>query len=113
VPAGDQQDKIREIDTIGQPGGQRVAFKVVDRNKRLAGSPGDSLCHHRADNQTAHETRARGSGYAVYLGQRDIGLGERPLNYSVEMIEMRPRGNLGYDPTERCMFGELCSKLIG
>jgi hypothetical protein len=29
------------------------------------------------------------------------------------MIEMRPRGNLGYDPTKRRMFGELRPKLIG
>jgi hypothetical protein len=26
---------------------------------------------------------------------------------------MRPRGNLGHDPTKRSMFGELRSKLIG
>ena len=113
VSTGDQQDKIWEIDAIGQPGGQRVTFEMVDRDKRLAGTPGDSLSHHYADNQTAYETGARGSGYSIYLGQRDVGLGERAVDHSIEMTEMGPRGNLGYDPAERRMFGELRSKLIG
>ena len=113
VPAGDQQNKIGEIDTIGQPGGQCVTFEVVDRDKRLAGTPRNPFSHHRADNQPAYETRARSGGYSVDLSERDIGLGERAVDQSIEMIEMRPRGNLGYDPTERCMFGELRPKLIG
>ena len=29
------------------------------------------------------------------------------------MIEMRPCGNLGYDPTKRRMFDELRTQLIG
>jgi len=113
VPARDQQEKIWEIDTIGQSGGQRVTFEVVDRDKRLAGAPGDPLRHHGADDQTAYKTGARGSGHSIDLGQCDISLGERAVDHSIEMIEMRPRSNLRYDPTERRMFGELSSELIG
>ena len=113
MPAGDQQDKIGEIDTIGQPGGQCVTFEVVDRDKRLAGTPRNPFSHHRADNQPAYETRARGSGYSVDLSERDTGLRERAVDHHIEMVEMRARRNLGYDPTERRMFGELRSKLIG
>jgi len=113
VSAGDQQEKIGEINAIGQSGGQRVTFEVVDRDKRLAGSPGDPLRHHRADNQTAYKTGARSSGHSIDLGQHDIGLGERAVDHSIEMIEMRPRGNFGNDSTKRGMFGELRPKLIG
>jgi len=86
---------------------------MVHSDKRLAGTPRDPLRHHRADNQTANKTGARGSGYSIDLGQRDVSLGERAVDYSIEMIEMHPRGNLGYDPTKRRMFGELRPKLIG
>ena len=113
MPAGDQQKKKGEINTIGQSGGQRVTFEVVDRDKWLAGTPGDPLRHHRADNQTAYKTGTRGSGNSIDLGQRDTGLDERAVDHIIEMIEMRPRGNLGHDPTKRSMFGELRLKLIG
>ena len=113
MPAGDQQEKIGEINAIGQSGGQRVTFEVVDSDKRLAGTPGDRLRHHRADNQTSDQTGARGSGHSIDLGQHDIGLGERAVDHSIEMIEMRPRSNLGYDTTKRRMFDELRPKLIG
>jgi len=98
---------------IGETSGQRVTFEVVDRDERLAGAPSDPLRHHRADNQTADKTGAGGSGYSVDLGQRDIGFGERAVDHSIEMIEMRPRGNLRYDTTKRRMFDELRPKLIG
>ena len=113
MPAGNQQKKIREIDAISQPGCQRVTFEVVDRDKGLSGTPGNPLPHHRADNQTTDKTGARGSGYSVEFSQRDVGVGERAVDHDIEMIEMCPGGNLGYDPPKRRMFGDLRSKLIG
>ena len=113
MAARDQQKKIGEFDTISQPGGQRVTFEVVDRDKGLSGTPGNPLPHHGADNQTADKTGARGSSYSVEFGQRDVGVGERSVDHDIEMIEMCPSGNLGYDPAKRRVFGELRSQLIG
>ena len=113
MPAGDQQEKIGEINAIGQSGGQRVTFEVVDRDERLAGTPGDPLRHRSADNQTADKTGARGSGHSIDLSQHDIGFGERAVDHSIEMIEMRSRGDLGDYSTKRGMLGKLRPKLIG
>ena len=112
MPTRDQEEKVGEVYLIGQTGGQRVTLEMVDRDKGLAGAPGHCLGHHRTNDQTAYQTRARGSGYSVDLGQRDIGLGECAVDDSIEMVEMRPCGDLGHDAAKRGMFGELRPELI-
>ena len=77
MPARDQQQQIGKLDFIGQANRQRVGLEMVDREKRLAGGPGEALGHHRADDQTADQARARRSSYPVDLGERDAGFGER------------------------------------
>ncbi len=107
MPAGDEQQQIREEDAIGQARSQRVAFEMVDGDERLAGGPGDPLRRHRADDQPADQAGTGGSRDAIDLGEVDASLAERQRHQGIEMVEMRPRGDLRHDPAIGRVLGQL------
>ena len=90
-----------------------MRFEVVDRDERLAGGPGDALRRHRADDQPADQPGPGGAATASISPSADAGLAERAADQSVEMVEMRPRRDLGHHAAIGRVLGELRLDQIG
>lgn len=112
MPAGNQEEEIGKGDIMRQASRQSMRFKMVNRDKRLVGGPCDPLCGHGADNQTADQTRACSSGYAIDLGQRDFGLYKGPGDGGIKVIEMGPRRDLRHNSAKGRMQDRLPVNLI-
>ena len=112
MPAGNQEEEIGKGDIMRQASRQSMRFKMVNCDKRLVGGPCDPLCGHGADNQTADQTRACGSSYAMDLRQRDAGLCKSPGNDRIKVIEMSPRCYLRDNSAKGRMLDLLPVNLI-
>ena len=113
MPAGNQQQQIREIQPVGQARGQRMAFEVVDRVERLAGGRGQRLRRHQPDDQPADQAGTGGGGDRIDIGEPDAGIGERRLDNAVERLDMGARRDLGNDAAERRMLLDLAEHDVG
>jgi hypothetical protein len=112
MPAGNQEEEIRKGDIIRQASRQSVRLEMVNRDKRLVGRPCDALRGHGADNQTADQTRACGSSYAIDLGQRDVGLYKSPGDDGIKVIEVGPRRDLRHNSAKGRVLDLLPINLV-
>ncbi len=90
-----------------------MRFEMVDRDIRLPGRPGDPLPGHCADQEPANEARPGRGRDRVDLAEPDTGLVERPPHQPVEMVEMRPCGDLRHDAAVGRVLVELRLHDIG
>ena len=107
MAAGDQQQQIGEIEPVGQPCGQGVAFEVVDGDQRLARGGGDRLGGHQPDDQAADQAGTGGGGDGVDVGEVDARIGKGRLDDAVQRLDMGARGDLGHDAAEGGMLLDL------
>src|SRR6266404_92668 len=112
MPAGNQEEEIGKGDAIGQASRQSVRFEMVNPDKRLVGGPCDPLRGYGADDQTADQTRACGSSYAIDLGQRDVGSYKSPGDDGIKVIEVGPRRDLRHNSAKGRMLDLLPINLI-
>ena len=113
MPARYEQQEIRKFDGVGKPRGQCVRLEMIDRGKRLSGCPGDAFCRHRADDQPADQPRPGCGGDAVEVVDAKLGLIQRLADQSLQMVEVRPRGDLRHDPAKGRVLGKLRLHQIG
>src|SRR5690606_16901754 len=59
MPSRYEEEQIGKFDTVGQAGGQCMAFQMVDRQERLTGRRGDRLCGRQPDDEAADQAGAR------------------------------------------------------
>ena len=104
MPAAGQQQQIGKSEVrVGQPRAQRMAFEVVDRDERLARRQGEPLARQQPDHHAADQSRPRGRGDRVDVGNRQIGLGEHLPHEIGQHFDMCARGDFGHHPAERPM----------
>ena len=113
VAAGDEEQEIGKGETVGQAGGQRVALEMIDRKQRLAGGERDRLGRGQADEDAADEAGAGGRGDRVDVGEAEARLAKRRGDDAVERLDMGARGDLGDDPAEGGMVGDLREHDVG
>ena len=117
MAAGHQQQKIGEAKSfrrrIGQPGGQRVAFQVVDGDEGQVAHGGDGLGGHDADDHAADQARPAGRGDAVQLVEGQAGIGHGAGDQAVEMFQMGTRRDFRDDAAIGAMVGKLGQHDIG
>jgi hypothetical protein len=117
MAARNQQQEIGERQSfrgrIGQPGGQRVAFQVVDGDEGQVADRRDGLGGHDADDHPADQARPAGGGDAVQLVESQAGIGHGADNQPVEMFQMGARGDLRDDAAIGAMVGKLRQHDIG
>ena len=113
MPAGDEKEQIGEIDVIGEPRGERVAFQMVDREKRFARGKRDRLGGGKPHHDATDQTRPGGSGHGVKFAETDPGLRHRRCNNAIECLDMRARRDFRHHATERRMRRALAQDDIG
>ncbi len=113
MASGHEQQEIGEGNAIGQAGGERVAFEMVDGQKRLVGCCGQRLGGHQADDEAAHEAGAGGGGDGVDVCERQAGFVEGRGDDVVEGFHMGAGGDLRNDSAEDCVVGDLAENDIG
>ena len=103
MPARDQKHKIWRTYGIGQTRRQRMAFKMIDGEKRFGRSERESLAGDGADNQSADEARTGCCGDSIDVGQPDTGFVQSRGNNLIQALAMSARGNLRHDAAVRLM----------
>src|SRR5262249_60055424 len=76
MPSRNEQKEVRKVEAVRQTRRQRVTLEMVDRQKRLPGSPGNALGHHSADDQTTDQTGTGGGGHTGQIGETHPSLGK-------------------------------------
>ena len=76
VPAGDEQQQIGRLETLGQADRQRVGFEVIDGDQRQAVNQRDRLRRGEADEQAADQAGAGGRSDRRQVAEADAGLGQ-------------------------------------
>lgn len=113
VTAGDQQQQVGKVEFVGQPGGEGVAFKVVDGDERLAGGIGDGLAGHQADQHAADQAGAGGGGDGVEVGEADAGVVEGGADEAVHDLDVGAGGDFRHDTAESGVFLDLREDAVG
>src|SRR6476619_458832 len=89
-----------EWNAIGQAGGERMAFEMIDGDERFAGGQRDRLRGGQADDDAADEAGPGGRGDGVDVGEAEPRIAERRGDYAVERLDMGAGGDLGNDTAE-------------
>ncbi len=97
MPARNEQKEIGRAKALGQADGQRVAFEMIDGDKRQFVHKRNRLRSHEPDKHAADEPRPGRRRDAVEVRERQAGLRQRRLDQLVERLHMRARGYLGND----------------
>ena len=77
MPARHEQQQIRKAEPIGQAGGERMRFEMIDGDERAAEAERDRLAGGDADDQSADQAGAGGRGHRVDRLEAEPGLGQR------------------------------------
>ena len=107
MPAGDEQQKIRERTIRGEARGEGMTLQMVHRNERNAGGLRDSLAGHQPHQHAADQARPGGRRHAVQRAVSDARLGHRLRHHRVRQLRMRPRGNFRHHAEIRRMLLQL------
>ena len=78
-----------------------MSFEMIDRDEGLVDAPSEPFGHRCADNEPTDQPRTYRRSHTIDVGEGHFCLIEGPYDNLVEMVEMRPRGDLGYHPTIR------------
>ena len=73
MAARNQQQQVREVDSVGQAHSERVRFKVVDRDERLVPRKRQRLRRCQSNHDTADKSRPRCRSNRVDIGRRNSG----------------------------------------
>ena len=77
MTAGDEQQKIREIEIpLAQHRRQGMGLEMIDRDQRLAARKSKALGGHQSDHHPADQARTGGGGDRVDIGQLDLRFGQ-------------------------------------
>ena len=102
MAARDQQQKVRKAEVrIDQPGRERMAFEMIDRDQRLAGSEREPLAGEERDHHSADQPRPRGRGYRIDIVDRQLGVIEHALNQRRQDLDVGARRDLRNDAAVR------------
>ena len=112
VAAGNQQQQIGKGDAVGQPGGQRMAFEMVDRHQRLPRRRGHRLGRHQPDDQAADKAGTGRRRDGIDLAEIGPGI-ERGLDDAVQRLDMGARRDFGHDAAKGRMLLDLAEHDIG
>jgi hydroxymethylbilane synthase len=107
MPAGDQQQQIREFDLVGQARSEGVAFEVIDGEKGNVLRSSNRLAHHHADHHPTDQAGAGGGGDAVEVFKGNPGIAEGCADQRIKMFKMGAGSNLGHYAAKGFMFLEL------
>ncbi len=113
MTAGDQQQKIRKLNVIGEPHRQRMALQMVDGDERFICCKGDRLGRHGADQHTADQTGAGGCGDTVQVIKADAGILHRPGDDMIGLVKMGARRDFRDNAAERAMIVDLRQHDVG
>ncbi|MNV77993.1 hypothetical protein D3C71_1714580 [compost metagenome] len=97
MPTGDQEHQIGEGKPVRHSRGQRMAFEMVDRQKRLARNAGDCLRRHQPDKQAADQAGTGSRGNRIDIIERHVGPAQRFLDQFVQRLDMRTCRNFRHD----------------
>ena len=108
MPARYQQQEIGKSEiAVGQPGGKRVAFEVVDREQRLVRSHRQCLGADQPDHHPADQPGTRGRGNRVDIVEAHLRFAHYLGDHRRQAFRMRARGDFGNDPAIGRVFGFL------
>src|SRR5690606_3513139 len=113
MSAGYQQQKIRKIELISQPGGEGVPFEMVDSIKRLARRQSERLGGHQSDNQPTDQAGACGCSNGIDLIKLHASLTQSLLDKGIEGFNMGAGGYFRHHTTIRLVFSDLAEHNIG
>ena len=113
VAAGDEQQQIGEVEPVGQPRRQRVAFEMVDRKQRLAG--GAAIAFAVISPTISPPTRPGPAVAAIAStsASRIPGIGKRRLDDAVQRLDMGARRDLRHHAAEGRMLLDLAEHDVG
>ena len=104
MPAGHQQQQIRECYIVTDAGSESMPFQMINGDKRLIQRDRQGFGRHNADNHAADEPRPWRRSNSVYIFQRQPGFGKALFQNTVNMIQMRTGGYFGNNTAKRLMF---------
>jgi hypothetical protein len=107
VPARDEKQQERKGDIVGEPGRQRMAFEVVDRDQRLARDRRHGLGRRQPDHDAADQAGARRRGDGIEVREVEPRLAQRLFDQEVDGLDMRARSDFGNDAAIGAMTVEL------
>jgi hypothetical protein len=113
MAAGNQQQQKGKGDVVGEPGGEGVAFEVVDGDERPLRDGGDGLGHGDADHDAADQAGPAGGGDAIEVGEAQVGAPHRLGDQAVEVVEMAAGGDLRHDAAIGTVLVELRQHDLG
>ena len=113
VTARHQQQQVGKIHVVGQPGGQRVAFEMVDRDQRQPMDEAEGLGGDEAHHQPADQPGPRRRRYGCEVTEAEAGLAHRRLDQQVQPFDMGAGGDLGHHAAIGSMQVELCGDRSG
>ena len=86
-----QEEQIGKAETgIGKPGRERMAFKVIDGEQRLARRERQALACEERDHHSAYEAGTRGRSNRIHVANRHSGLVQYLLNQAGQNLDMGP-----------------------
>ena len=109
MPTRHEQQQIGIRDPTRQARRQRMRFKMVQRNERLARSKCHSFGRRQPDSDTAHEPRPRSDSNPVNIPQSHPRIRKRTHDDGLDELHMRTRRNFRNNPAIGTMRIELAS----
>ncbi len=113
MAAGDEQQKVGERETVGQPGREGVAFEMVDRVERFAGRSRQRLGRHQPDDKTADQAGAGRRRDRVDIPKVAPGAGEGMADEIIENLDMGACRDLRHDAAKGRMLLDLRADDVG
>src|SRR5678815_4723628 len=89
--------------------GEEMTFEMIDRQERLAGNDGETLCSRCSDHQRGRQTRTARGGKCIDRLDGQVRTFERMLQHRLEHAQMISRSDLGYHATVRRVQRDLRS----
>ena len=103
----DQSDVRRVRVTVLQEVRIDVSFQMIHADERDVAGQRDRLAGGQAHQQRPDQTGPDGRRHSVQVTEPDPRLLQRLLEHRVERLDVRPGGDLRYDPAEACVQIDL------
>ena len=69
MAAGDEEEEVGKLETVGEARGERVALEMIDGDERLVRGERDRLGRREADEHAADEAGTGGGGDGVDIAE--------------------------------------------
>ena len=113
MPAGGEEQAIRKGRGVGEAGGERVRFEMIDREQRLAVHECDRLRGGEADDHAADEAGTGGGGDPVELDKAFSRRAHRLGDDHVERLDVGARSDFRHHAAECGVLRDLREHNIG